>query len=409
MITGVARVGWQSLIAHPLRAALTMLGVVIGVAAVIAMVAIGNGARERIDAQIRSLGANLIGISQGSVTTGAVRLGAGSALRLNEDDARAIRAEVPGMIAVAPILYSRPQLTAAAMNWTGKVYGVTPDFFIAREWRLAEGREMIPEDHSRGSAVVLLGKTMREKLVGNQDPVGMTIRIRGVPFTVIGILERKGQNVWGDDDDDIALVPLSTARRRLVGVNVASPRAVHGITVKFASSVSASETMTAVGSLLRERHRIPPGQDETFVLRNLAEVARVQHAATGVMSAFLAAVASVSLVVGGIGIMNIMMVSVTERTREIGLRLAVGARRHDILVQFLVEAVTLALLGGTIGVFVGIGAAVALAHIGGWPVLIDLASVLLAVGFAGLVGVFFGLYPARHAARLDPIVALRYE
>jgi putative ABC transport system permease protein len=409
MIMGAARVGWHSLIAHPLRAALTMLGVVIGVAAVIAMVAIGNGAREQIEAQIRSLGANLIGISQGSVTAGGVRLGSGSALRLSEDDARAIRAEVPGTIAVAPILYSRPQLTAGAANWAGKVYGVTPEFFIAREWRPAEGREMIPEDHSRGAAVVLLGATMRDKLVRDHDPVGMMVRIRGLPFTVIGVLERKGQNVWGDDDDDVAIVPLSTARRQLVGVNVASPRAVHGITVKFAPGVSAGETMAALASLLRERHRIPPGQDETFVLRNLAEVARVQHAATGVMSTLLAAVASVSLLVGGIGIMNIMLVSVTERTREIGLRRAVGARRQDILSQFLVEAITLALLGGGIGVFVGIGAAVVLAGIGGWPVLIDLASVLLAIAFAGLVGVFFGLYPAHHAARLDPIVALRYE
>jgi putative ABC transport system permease protein len=409
MITVTAGVGWHALRAHRLRSALTMLGVIIGVAAVIAMVAIGSGARDQIEAQIRSLGANLIGISQGSTSTGGARLGSGTALKLSEDDAVAIGTEVPGVVAVAPMLYSRPQFTAGSSNWVGRVYGVTPGYFTVREWNVAQGREMIPEDHSRLASVVLLGAAMRDKLFPGGEAIGAVVRIHGAPFTVIGVLDRKGQSVWGHDEDDTALVPLSTARRRLVGVNLASPRAVHGITVKFAPGVSAGETMVAIADLLRERHRLGPGQEDAFVLRDLAEVAGVEHASTQVMSALLAAVASVSLLVGGIGIMNIMLVSVTERTREIGLRLAVGARRRDILAQFLVEATTLSLLGGGVGALVGIAFSFVIAYMAGWPVLIGLGTVLLAMAFAGIVGVLFGFYPARQAARLDPIVALRYE
>jgi putative ABC transport system permease protein len=246
-------------------------------------------------------------------------------------------------------------------------------------------------------------------LFGDADPIGAGMRIGGVPFTVIGVLGRKGQSVWGEDQDDVALVPLRTARLQLVGVNHASPRLVHGISVKFAAGVSAAETVSAIGDLLRQRHRIEPGQEETFIVHDLAEVAGVEQTTAGALSMLLAAVASVSLVVGGIGIMNIMLVSVTERTREIGLRLAVGARERDILAQFLVESVTLATLGGMVGTLAGIGGSVALAQVAGWPVLVDLSTVLLSVAFAGAVGVFFGLYPARLAARLDPMVALRFE
>jgi putative ABC transport system permease protein len=392
-----------------MRSALTMLGIVIGVAAVVVMVAVGSGAEARIAAQIRSLGANLIGISPGSATMKSVRLGSGSAPNLNEDDALAIEAEVPGVVTVAPALYSRVQFTVGSSNWAGNVHGVNPDYLVAREWDLADGREMTPEDNSRAANVVLLGSAIRDKLFGDADPIGAGMRIGGVPFTVIGVLGRKGQSVWGEDQDDVALVPLRTARLQLVGVNHASPRLVHGISVKFAAGVSAAETVSAIGDLLRQRHRIEPGQEETFIVHDLAEVAGVEQTTAGALSMLLAAVASVSLVVGGIGIMNIMLVSVTERTREIGLRLAVGARERDILAQFLVESVTLATLGGMVGTLAGIGGSVALAQVAGWPVLVDLSTVLLSVAFAGAVGVFFGLYPARLAARLDPMVALRFE
>ncbi|QRM31376.1 ABC transporter permease [Microvirga sp. VF16] len=409
MLGASIRTALRSLRAHRLRSALTMLGIIIGVAAFVVMVAVGSGAREHVAAQIRSLGANLIGISPGSLTMRSVRLGRGASPRLNEDDARAIAAEVPNVVAVAPVLYSRAQLTSGASNWMAPIHGVTPDFLAVREWGVVEGREMTLDDNARSAMVVLLGATIREKLFGEADPVGTIVRLRGVPFTVIGVLDRKGQSVWGDDQDDVALVPLTTARHQLVGMNRASPRLVHGISVKYAEGGSAAEIMPAIGDLLRQRHRLPPGQDETFIIRNLAEVAGIEQTATRTLSGLLAAVAAVSLVVGGIGIMNIMLVSVTERTREIGLRLAVGAQDRDILAQFLIEAVTLAALGGLLGALVGIASSVAVAMTVGWSVLIDVSTLAVAIAFAGMVGVCFGFYPAWRAAHLDPIVALRSE
>jgi putative ABC transport system permease protein len=403
------KVALRSLRAHRLRSALTMLGIIIGVAAVVVMVAVGSGARDRIAAQIRSLGANLISISPGSALMKSVRLGSGAAPRLSEDDGLAIELEIPGVVVVAPQLYARAQFTVGASNWAGSIRGVTPGYFTAREWGVTAGREMTPEDNSRAAKVMLLGTTMREKLFGETDPVGTTVRIRDVPFTVIGLLDHKGQSVWGDDQDDVALVPLTTARQQFVGISRASPRMVHNITVKFMEGASAEATMAAIRDLLRQRHRLQPGQEESFRVSNLAEAADVEETATRALSVLLAAVASVSLVVGGIGIMNIMLVTVTERTREIGLRRAVGARQRDVLAQFLVEAVTLALLGGALGAIVGVAAAAAIATLVQWKVIIDLSALLLAISVAGTVGVFFGYYPARKAARLDPIVALRYE
>jgi putative ABC transport system permease protein len=329
--------------------------------------------------------------------------------RLSEDDAVAIELEIPGIVVAAPLLYARAQFTVGASNWAGSIRGATASYFSAREWGVTRGREMTLDDNSRAANVMLIGTTMREKLFGEADPVGATVRIRGVPFTVVGLLDRKGQNVWGDDQDDVALVPLTTARRQFVGVSRASPRLVHNISVKFAEGLSAEETMTAIRDLLRQRHRLQPGQEQTFLVSNLAEAADVQATATRTLSLLLAAVASVSLVVGGIGIMNIMLVTVTERTREIGLRLAVGAREWDMLLQFLTEATTLALLGGVLGVLVGITVSVFIAEIAGWPAVINIANVVLAMVFAGAVGCFFGFYPARKAARMDPIDALRYE
>jgi putative ABC transport system permease protein len=409
MFAANLRFALRALRANRLRSALTMLGIIIGIAAVVVMVAVGAGARARVAAQIRSLGANLIGVTPGSLTMSGVRLGRGTAPQLDEGDAAAIAAEVPGVVVAAPVLYTRVQFTAGPANWQAMVRGVTPDFFIAREWGIADGREMTAEDQDRAAKVVLIGTTLRDKLFEGADPVGAVLRIRDAPFTVAGVLDRKGQDVHGEDQDDTAFVPLSTARRQLIGVNRASPRLVHGVFVKYAEGTSADATMEAMTDLLRQRHRLAPGRDDSFILRNLAEVAGAETAATRVLSNLLAAVASVSLVVGGIGIMNITLVSVTERTREIGLRLAVGARGRDILAQFLVEAVMLAVLGGCLGVLAGIAGALAAAAIAGWPVVIDLGSVVLAVAVAAAVGVFFGFYPARRAARLDPIAALRFE
>lgn len=411
MLSANVRIALRALQRHRLRSALTMLGIIIGVGSVVAMVAVGRGAQERVADHIKSLGANLIAVSQGSVTAAGVRLGAGAAQRLTEDDAVAIENHIPGVVVVAPTLFSRVQFSAGQANWAGTVRGVTPSYFVARNWSVAEGREMSTEDHERAAKVVLLGATVRDKLFSGSavDPVGTTVRLRGTPYTVAGILERKGQSLQGDDQDDVALVPLSTARQQLVGVNRASPRFVYSMFVKLAEDVAAADAMHAVADLLRDRHRVQPGQDDGFQLQNLAEVDDLQQAATRTLATLLAIVGSVSLLVGGIGIMNIMLVSVTERTREIGLRLAVGARRRDILVQFLVEAVVLALFGGAIGALAGIVGSHAVSEIAGWSVSIDLPTLLVAIAFAGAIGIFFGFYPARQASRLDPIVALRYE
>ena len=268
---------------------------------------------------------------------------------------------------------------------------------------------MTPEDNRRAAKVMLIGATMRERLFGEVDPVGATVRIRDVPFTVIGLLERKGQSVWGDDQDDVTLIPLTTARRQFLGTNPASPWLVHNITVKYAEGVSAEDVMAGIRDLLYQRHRLQPGQEETFVVRNLSEAADVEQMATRTLSLLLAVVASVSLVVGGVGIMNIMLVTVAERTREVGLRVAVGARPRDMLLQFLTEATTLALLGGIVGALFGIAVSILIAVLAGWPVVVNITNLLLAMAFAGAVGCFFGFYPARKAARMDPIDALRYE
>jgi putative ABC transport system permease protein len=402
-------IAWRCLRTHRLRSLLTMLGIIVGVGALVAMVAIGSGARERIAAQIRSFGANVVAIAPGSAMTNGARLGKGTAPALSHDDALAILAEVSGVVSVAPVLVSRAQFTFESQNWAGEVGGVTAEYFVVRDLGIAEGRELVAEENDRAAKVVLLGATLREKLFADADPIGAVVRIRDVPFTVVGVLERKGQDAQGNDRDDLALVPLSTARQQLVGVTRANPRLVHVILVKFADGLSAGEVIAPIASLLRERHRVGPGQEDTFVIQDLTEFAAAEQAAVRVFSILLTAVAAVSLVVGGIGIMNIMLVSVRERTREIGLRLALGARERDILAQFLVEALTLALLGGALGAVAGIATSVVIATLAEWSVLIDLSTVLLAIAFSGAVGVFFGFYPARMAARLDPIVALRYE
>ncbi|WP_332689166.1 ABC transporter permease [Bosea sp. (in: a-proteobacteria)] len=395
--------------ANALRSALTMLGIIIGVAAVIAMVAIGSGARERVDSQIKSLGANLAIIQSGNVTQGGVRLGAGASSTLTDEDARAVLNEVEDVVAAAPVITTRAQAVYAGTNWSTMITATDLDFFTAREWGLAEGRLFEPEEIRRGEIVAIIGQTVARNLFGDSDPLDQMFRIRNVPFKVIGVMASKGQSALGQDQDDVIFVPLDTGRRRIVGRNYARDRSVQTIMVKFANEQAINPGIEQTRALLRQRHRLAEEQDDDFIVRNLTEIANTATAAASTLSWLLAAVAGVSLLVGGIGIMNIMLVSVTERTREIGLRLAVGARQRDVLSQFLIEATTLATIGGAVGIALGVGAATAIARFAGWPFVISPQTILIAVGVSGLIGVFFGFYPARQAARLDPIEALRRE
>ncbi|MGX1785711.1 ABC transporter permease [Bosea sp. NPDC055332] len=395
--------------ANALRSALTMLGIIIGVAAVIAMVAIGSGARERVDSQIKSLGANLAIIQAGNVTQGGVRLGAGASSTLTDEDAKAVLAEVEDVVASASVITTRAQAVYAGTNWSTTITATDLDFFTAREWGLAEGRLFEPEELRRSEIVAIIGQTVAKNLFGESDPLGQMFRIRNVPFKVIGVMAGKGQSALGQDQDDVIFVPLDTGRRRIVGRNYARDRSVQTIMLKFASEEAINPGIEQTRALLRQRHRLLEEQEDDFTIRNLTEIANTATAAASTLSWLLAAVAGVSLLVGGIGIMNIMLVSVTERTREIGLRLAVGARQRDVLSQFLIEATTLATIGGAVGIALGIGAATAIARFAGWPFVISPQTILVAVGVSGLIGVFFGFYPARQAARLDPIEALRRE
>ncbi|UZF94511.1 ABC transporter permease [Bosea sp. NBC_00550] len=395
--------------ANALRSALTMLGIIIGVAAVIAMVAIGSGARERVTGQIKSLGANLAIIQSGNVTQGGVRLGAGASSTLTDEDAAAILKEVEDVTAAAPVIFTRAQAVYAGTNWSTQITATDLDFFAAREWDIAEGRLFEPEELRKGEIVAVIGQTVARNLFGEENPLDQQFRIRNVPFKVIGVMASKGQSALGQDQDDVIFVPLDTGRRRIVGRNYARDRSVQSIMVKFANEEAINPGIAEVTALLRQRHRLTEDQEDDFIVRNLTEIANTATAAATTLSWLLAAVAAVSLLVGGIGIMNIMLVSVTERTREIGLRLAVGARQSAILTQFLIEATTLATIGGAAGVALGIAAALGIAHIAGWPSVISIQTILIAVGVSGLIGVFFGFYPARRAAKLDPIEALRRE
>jgi putative ABC transport system permease protein len=403
------RIALRALAINKLRSALTMLGIVIGVGAVIVMIAVGAGAQARVEEQIRALGSNLLLVMSGATTAGGVRLGFGSNFTLSEDDAAAVNREIPEAIA-APALRGSAQLIWGNANWSTQIYGVTPDYLEARQWPLAAGRVFEPAEMSGASKVCLIGATVAKQLFGGADPLDQVIRVKRIPFTVIGVLETKGQSLLGTDQDDIVLMPISTARTRVLGsANVARQRSVGTIWVKVGDGVDTRVVEEQVRSLLRQRHRLQPGADDDFSLRNLQEVMAAQEASSRVLALLLAAVASVSLLVGGIGIMNIMLVSVTERTREIGLRMAVGARTRDILGQFLVEAVTLSLIGGLVGVALGVASSYAIASFFGWRVLLSAQAVGLAVAFAFVIGVFFGFYPARKAARLNPVEALRFE
>jgi ABC-type antimicrobial peptide transport system permease subunit len=392
-----------------LRSMLTMLGIIIGVAAVITMIAIGGGAQARVEEQMKSLGTNIMLVLPGAQTTGGVRLGAQTGQTLTEEDARAIAAEVPEVQAAAPSLRTGAQVVAANANWSTSVMGTTPEYLEVRDWPLAAGRSFDAAEMAGSGKVVVIGQTVAQQLFGDADPIDQVIRVRKAPLQVIGVLERKGQNSMGQDQDDVIVVPLSTFRNRVQGMSAGRIKRVGAISVKIREGQSMTDAGEKMRELLRQRHRLQSGADDDFSIRNLTEMLQAQEESSRVMALLLAAVAGVSLVVGGIGIMNIMLVSVTERTREIGLRMAVGARSRDILGQFLIEAVTMSLVGGAIGIVLGMAATWAIGNFAGWQVLLSAESILLAVGFSAAVGVFFGFYPARRAAALLPIQALRHE
>jgi putative ABC transport system permease protein len=403
------RVAISALKVNALRSFLAMLGVIIGVGSVIVMVSVANGAGQAIEARIKALGTNVLIVMPGSFTSGGRRAGGGTALALSETDLAAIRARVPTVIAAAGMVTGSAPIIVGDANWTTSVNGVNADYLEVRDWPLAEGRYFTDAELKSGAKVAILGQTTARELFGGAPVLGERIRIKNVPFTVIGILSAKGQSGWGSDQDDTALVPLSTARRRLFGAEQTVPDNLRSIMVEIASAEEMGDAQDEIETLLRARRHVRAGSPDDFQVRNMAEFIRARSETQSILSVLLGATAAISLIVGGIGIMNIMLVSVTERTKEIGLRMAVGARRRDILSQFLIEAVTLCVTGGLIGLLIGCSAALAMSIWGDWPVALSPNLVLIALASAGLVGVFFGYYPARRAAAMNPIDALRYE
>jgi putative ABC transport system permease protein len=398
---------FEALRAHKLRSVLTMLGIVIGVAAVIATVSIGGGAREEVVGRIKSLGANLIIVLPGNITSGGVRLGTGQAPSLNDDDARAIEKEVTAVQVAAPMMRGGAQVVFGGTNWGTSIFGVENNFFEAREWDIETGRLFSGEESQRGGQVALLGLTVKNQLFGDDDPIGQTIRVKNVPFEVIGVMGRKGQSAQGQDQDDAVFLPLQSARQRVIGSSRARNRSVGSIMVKVREGEDMSAAEGELKSLLRQRHRLRDGDEDDFTLRNLTDILSTVEASARVLSIGLSAVAAVSLLVGGIGIMNIMLVSVTERTREIGVRMAVGARPKDVMGQFLIEATTLALIGGVTGIVLGGVLSQVVSRLAGWPLYVDVTAIIMAVVVSGLIGILSGFYPAWRASRLDPVEALR--
>jgi putative ABC transport system permease protein len=403
------RSAFRALAANTLRSILTMLGIIIGVAAVITMIAVGRGATNRVQEQMKGLGSNIMLVMPGGVTQGGVRLGASTGQGLSEDDAVAIARDVPEVQVAAPSMRTGAQVIAGNTNWSTSIMGGTNDYLEAREWPLQSGRSFEAAEIQGSAKVAMIGQTVATQLFGDADPLDQVIRVKKVPVTIIGILGKKGQNSLGQDQDDIVIVPISTYRNRIQGGNAGKLKRIGSISVKVKEGQSMKIAEENIKDLLRQRMKVQPGGDEPFTIRNLTEILQAQEESSKVMTMLLAAVAGISLVIGGIGIMNIMLVSVTERTREIGLRMAVGARGKDILTQFLIEAVTLSLIGGAIGVLLGAIATWAVGQFAGWQVSMTLASIFLATGFSAFVGIFFGFYPARKASRLLPIQALRYE
>jgi putative ABC transport system permease protein len=404
------RIAMRALRVNKLRSALTVLGIVVGVGAVVCMVSVGAGAQAEVSEKIRTLGANLLLVMPGARDSGGARLESGTQPTLTDEDAAAIRRELPGVQVAAPVLTRSMPLVAANKNWATTVAGINGDYLVAREWQVAIGRSFTGDEIASGSKVAIVGPIIVEELFNRRAGVGETFRIGNVPFTVIGVLDRKGLGAAGRSQDDVVFIPLSAAKSRVLGaVRGATRDALDFISIKVSDVTAMSEIERGIEAILRQRHRIRGDAPSDFRIENPADILFARGAAVRLLGSLLIAVAAVSLVVGGISIMNIMLVSVTERTREIGLRMAVGASRRDIRLQFLIEALILALMGGLVGAMSGAITAIAIAWKAGWPILISPWAIILACGFAAFIGISFGLYPAHRAARLDPIVALRFE
>ncbi|QDH70793.1 ABC transporter permease [Marilutibacter alkalisoli] len=406
----VLRTAAHALRGNWMRSALTSLGVIIGIAAVIVMVSVGQGTQAEIDKLVSGLGSNRLDISPGAGRgMGGARMAGSSFYTINEGDAEAIRSEIPEVQYVAASLRGGTQVVFAEKNWSTQWQGVQPDFFEIESWQIANGDVFDARDYSSAAKTVIIGETVRRELFGDEDAVGQSIRVGRVPFTVVGTLKPKGQGGWGQDQDDAILVPLETSRRRLMGAMAIPPGAVQQITLGVGHADDLSYVQGEVEALLRQRHRIQPGAEDDFRVRNIAEIIETRTATTRLMSLLLGAVATISLVVGGIGIMNIMLVSVTERIREIGLRMAVGAGPSDVRRQFLAEAMLISLIGGVLGIGIGIAGALVVGQVSDLPVALNGQVVALAAGFSICTGLFFGYYPARKASQLDPIEALRQQ
>lgn len=397
-------IAFDALIRNKMRSMLTMLGIIIGVGAVIAMIAVGQGASYSVESQIASLGQNVLLIYPGASTRGGVSGGAGSASTLTIEDAQAILEQCPSVAYMSPMLRAPSQIIAGNLNWSTAVQGGSVDFFMIRDWKIESGEFFTEADVKATAKVCVIGKTVANSLFQGADPVGQTIRIRNIPFKVVGVLKSKGQSVSGQDQDDIIVAPYTTVQKRLLGINF-----IWGIMISAVSKDKIFQAQEEATNVLRIRHRLQPWEDNDFTIRNQTDIAETATATSRIMTILLGSIASVSLIVGGIGIMNIMLVSVTERTREIGIRMSIGARRRDILIQFLIEAIVLSLVGGIIGILMGVGGSSMISKFAGWPTFISSGSIVLAVLFSTAVGVFFGFYPARKAASLNPIEALRYE
>jgi putative ABC transport system permease protein len=404
-LLAIIRIAMRALARNKLRSSLTMLGIIIGVGAVIAMVGVGQGASKQVQDQISAMGSNMLFVSSGTVNRGGLRLGWGQTKTLVYDDMKATVQQAPAVKEAAPGSQTTAQVVFGADNWFTNVQGTEPQYFDIRSWPMQEGVSFTESDVNSAADVAVIGATVQQNLFGAQDPIGQTVRISNLPFKVVGVLTAKGQSAaMGQDQDDVIFVPITTLQKKLTG----EPwlRYIVVSAVSKDATYAAQEEITA---LLRDRHRIRPGQDDDFMVRNLADVAQLADQSSRVMTMLLASIAGVSLIVGGIGIMNIMLVSVTERTREIGVRMAIGATEEDVQHQFLIEAVVLSLMGGAAGIFFGIGSSLIISKLLGWAVLVSPLAIVAAVIFSAGVGVFFGFYPARKAARLDPIEALRFE
>lgn len=402
------RIAARSLVRNPLRTGLTSLGVVVGVAAVIAMVSVGAGARARVQEQLASVGTNIIMVFPGATSASGSRAGWGTAAPFTVSDARAIERQIPGLRGVSYFRRGVVPVQAGGESWSTTLWGVPESFSRVREWPVAQGTFLQRSQDEAGAKVAVLGATVSEQLFGlGQNPVGAEIRVKDVPFRVIGVLEKKGQTVWGRDQDDAVFVPFSTAERKVLGAKRIGN--VDMVRLGLLSSQDEPLVVEELGHLLRARRRVQPGADDDFAIRTMSEMSRAADGSAAEMSNLLLAIASISLAVGGIGIMNVLLVSVSERTREIGIRMAVGAKRHHILFQFLAEAVVLAGVGGVLGVVLGVVVSVVISYLSDWPTLISPVAVVTACVFSAAVGIFFGYYPARKASRLDPIDALHHE